>query len=557
MNEPPRKRRRTSSLAPASTPGDDTLQRAADFNSPLKQPPRRRSFTSPTKASLARFNPNLLQQQPSYQDERTTEEEKQGTRAGEIRRETVEGEERSEAEAAPRAQQEGAVKAKTPSHLALPRRPKPNASARRSLHLPLLREEDESDLGPASSPSAMLPEERRPGVLFSSPIKPPRKKARADSSTLEFARPETRKRRSPSAVAGAEVKGRHGTPESRRKKQQLEPDPVLEAKEREKEALLRELHGLEDDVERATQKLQKLQDPKTPEILNVFERDQIMYACLKLMANTLEITTDIARSLLTKLTRPADAPPEPEQAPISNLLNSFLPFTVSAIAPPNPAEQEEEYIPSHKPLQLEDPLPYLSFFTPFKFESTISIPSISNREDTNPDANPLHQKHIISIAGPQKLFAAKLDMIVDTETHTVVSLSVPVLSYWAERELGTFIQRKAEEKDLGCVTWAMSSYWMLAVKRAGCWHKCASAHPELVPAHKSSERGPANTGGMSRKDMLSWLGKDELVLENQHVRLKVTWGIGFDWTGEAESTVGVEYAVPSICESLNLPAACE
>lgn len=47
MNEPPRKRRKTSS--PPQAP-----------SSPLRKPPRRPSFASPTKASLARDYPNLL-----------------------------------------------------------------------------------------------------------------------------------------------------------------------------------------------------------------------------------------------------------------------------------------------------------------------------------------------------------------------------------------------------------------------------------------------------------------------------------------------------------------
>ena len=47
MDEPPRKRRKTSS--PVRPP-----------SSPLRKPPRRPSFASPTKASLARNYPNLL-----------------------------------------------------------------------------------------------------------------------------------------------------------------------------------------------------------------------------------------------------------------------------------------------------------------------------------------------------------------------------------------------------------------------------------------------------------------------------------------------------------------
>lgn len=63
MNEPPRKRRKTSSPPQAQS-------------SPLRKPPRRPSFASPTKTSLARNYPNLLLSRTPPRDEfrpRTTQ----------------------------------------------------------------------------------------------------------------------------------------------------------------------------------------------------------------------------------------------------------------------------------------------------------------------------------------------------------------------------------------------------------------------------------------------------------------------------------------------------
>lgn len=44
------------------------------------------------------------------------------------------------------------------------------------------------------------------------------------------------------------------------------------------------------------------------------------------------------------------------------------------------------------------------------------------------------------------------------------------------------------------------------------------------------------------------LGRDTLVLQDAHVVLKLSWRIGFDWTGEAESNVAVEPAFPRVCK---------
>lgn len=53
---------------------------------------------------------------------------------------------------------------------------------------------------------------------------------------------------------------------------------------------------------------------------------------------------------------------------------------------------------------------------------------------------------------------------------------------------------------------------------------------------------------MSRKELARNLGRDILVLESRHVLLKISWKIGFDWTGEAGSEIWVEPAYPRVCE---------
>lgn len=70
MDEPPRKRRKTSSPIRAPT-------------SPLRKPPRRPSFASPTKASLARSYPTLLPTRtPPSKDVRVPEQKAPVSSAG-------------------------------------------------------------------------------------------------------------------------------------------------------------------------------------------------------------------------------------------------------------------------------------------------------------------------------------------------------------------------------------------------------------------------------------------------------------------------------------------
>jgi len=136
------------------------------------------------------------------------------------------------------------------------------------------------------------------------------------------------------------------------------------------------------------------------------------------------------------------------------------------------------------------------------------------------------------------------------------------ISPWAERELGTFIRSKAQERDLGNASWAMDSYWEIAKKRAQHWHKCETAFAHLLVgrtaedtenAQSRQQSKPANT--ITRKDLSRNLGRDTLVLQDKHVLLKLNWQIGFDWTGEAESDIGVEAAFPKVWSETDGSAA--
>lgn len=123
------------------------------------------------------------------------------------------------------------------------------------------------------------------------------------------------------------------------------------------------------------------------------------------------------------------------------------------------------------------------------------------------------------------------------------------LPFWAERELGTFIRSRAKEQNLGVVCWAIDSFWDIVTKRAAYWHKCEIAFAHLLPGRTATgteNYQPLNAKPViSRKDLGRHLGRDVLFLQDKHVLLKINWRVLFDWTGEAESNVDVECAVPS------------
>jgi hypothetical protein len=191
-------------------------------------------------------------------------------------------------------------------------------------------------------------------------------------------------------------------------------------------------------------------------------------------------------------------------------------------------------------------------FTSLNFSTQLSLP----RGKIFPTSRRVHQKHTIDIVGPQKLLKAQVSLTIDALANETIEMQLVRISPWAERELGTFIRAKAQERDLGNASWAMDSYWEIAKKRAQHWHKCETAFAHLLVGRTAEDKEnaqPAKT--ITRKDLSRHLGRDTLILQDEHVLLKLNWRISFDWTGEAESDVSVEAAFPQVWSETDSSAA--
>ena len=163
-------------------------------------------------------------------------------------------------------------------------------------------------------------------------------------------------------------------------------------------------------------------------------------------------------------------------------------------------------------------------------------------------------------------------MTVDTKRERISHLSIDSLPAWTEAELGAWIrlpslQGGPTENDVSSICWAMGSYWDLAVKRAKCWAKCQDAFPHLfadlpVRTGLRAEEAPT-TGSDDDEDAAAvesskvqpkpqkirpHLGRRTLAMRKDGVLLEIRWTVSFDWTGEAESEVCVDYDCPQSCK---------
>ncbi|KAF2852902.1 hypothetical protein T440DRAFT_22948 [Plenodomus tracheiphilus IPT5] len=490
MDEPARKRRRTNS------PEERDRQ-----SSPLKKPPRRPSFASPTKASLARNYPDLLRATSAASPGRRANGRSETTARGQQARQPVpdETEDRNTVFRAAKS---------------LKRSP-----------IPIFTQDDAEPELPATPSTQGLEEQddSRRGLPYSSPSRRPlRVKEPVKQSPLKPRAPSVLNNGLSQAIEDGPATQDNIADVAQRREP---PDPELEKRKQEKARLQREVKQLEAQVSRCTEEIVKEQQ-RAPE---------------------LSLQSSERGNLLTFVTKISSADAEQNQPiPVSSLLCSFLPFSALSIPRPRPMEPERP-LPSHRPVQVADPMAYLEMFTSLKFSTQLSLP----RGKVFPSSNRVHQKHTIEIAGPQRLLTAQISTLIDALANEIIDLRILRISPWAERELGVYIRDKAEAQDLGNVCWAIDSYWELAKKRAQYWHKCETGFARLIAGHASEDaenmaqqKRPNQV--MARRDLNRHLGRDTLVLQDKHVLLKLKWRIGFDWTGEAESEITVEPAFPQV-----------
>ncbi|KAH4939245.1 hypothetical protein HBI67_064850 [Parastagonospora nodorum] len=509
MDEPARKRRRTNS------PTDRE-------SSPLRKPARRPSFASPTKASLARNYPNLLPSRPTSAGSPSRPSRGKQARAyvlGETDMQEALGRELAQWDGS------GGTSPNVPN--ATPRARKTGIKSTPRSQRTVAEEEEEEEEEPElpTTPSQRGLEELdgpRRGVLFSSPSKrPPRAKDPVKQSPLRPKAPPVQVTSPAHHLEDGPVDAKMNP-----RPKKMEPlDLEVEKRKQEKAKLERELAELEVQVTRCTEEIVKEQQRGPTEALRSADRTDLQDFITKVSG----ANADVEAAL-----------------PVSSLLCSFLPFSTMPIRQPR-SKVPEKPVPSHQPVELADPLPYLEMFTSFKVTTQLGL----SRGKILPSSKRVHQKHTIDIVGPQKLLTAQISVVIDTLANEIIDMHILRLSPWAERELGTFLRKRVEQRDLGNACWAIESYWNIAQKRAQHWHRAEQTFSHLLAGHSSEDtentRPKANPDTkISRRDLNRHLGRDSLILQDKHVLLKLNWRIGFDWTGEAESQVTVEPAFPSV-----------
>ncbi|KAK2067284.1 hypothetical protein P8C59_001040 [Phyllachora maydis] len=290
------------------------------------------------------------------------------------------------------------------------------------------------------------------------------------------------------------------------------------------------------------------------------------------------------------------------QAPSSSSLPSLF------SAPTEAKADEADVALSHHPIPMTaaEALPYVQALTPLTFGS-----SISTLPPDPGEASSLRQRHVISVASSAPwagLFAARIELTVDTGNHSVAQLRVPRLDPAATAELHPLVEvlcgdgggNSALARNVNVLTWAMGTWLRSAVRRAEVWRRLDAELGseeklrELVAGmrtRKRRRRGRARPGGRKgsqkpavgeekdgeeeeeeeeeekgrkagsgTQDLLPYMGRTAMEFEiatrqddggrpgdgdADRARVRLQWKMEFDWAGEVRNKIGVLVGAPA------------
>ncbi|QPG94264.1 hypothetical protein C2857_005549 [Epichloe festucae Fl1] len=249
----------------------------------------------------------------------------------------------------------------------------------------------------------------------------------------------------------------------------------------------------------------------------------------------------------------------------------ILPFGPSKLIPQQgDSGGEEQDIKSHHPVQMsaEDELPFLQLFSPFSATSQVSVlPAVPNQ--------PIRQRRQITLRSRDVpgLFTARVDMVVNAMNLNILALKIPALEPSARPELGAFVDKicngdcnRSMHHNIGIISWAMGEWYRLAVQRARFWSQLEqnlTAKGDYLSsiAQMREPSGEQNDSDLDthdealdrcdKADLLRFMDQRSYEIPiptateaGPEATIRLEWNIRLDWTGEAQSKMGLFLGVP-------------
>lgn len=263
---------------------------------------------------------------------------------------------------------------------------------------------------------------------------------------------------------------------------------------------------------------------------------------------------------------------------------AFLPFAGRpapiVIDRSNDDDDDAVKVKSHHPVLMsaEEELPFLQLFSPFNVSAHLSMLPAEGEDRRQQHTINMTSRHVPG------LFHARIEVVTDPVKLRILSLKVQALDPTARPELESFLEKVCSGKcnrsmqvNCGIVTWAMAEWLRVAEHRARFWSqlqrelgsKASLAAMTRNARSKKYRRGrdeddPWADGDSSIEtaDLFALIGRQTLDVDvpsqdgSDHVAtVRLSWKIGFDWTGEAQSKVSALTSLPGKCKYItNIPS---
>ncbi|KAF7552776.1 hypothetical protein G7Z17_g4077 [Cylindrodendrum hubeiense] len=518
MEESAPKRRRTSPRTSLDIPGESTTPTSPDTAAAARR--KRPSFASPTKASLARHDPEILERRRSASPQKSPNARR--TLPQPPRDEPVEQSpsellamrlansvlasdvgRTDDAEPTPdtgrsirRAIGGMALAARRtpnrPNPRPLPppasddeedanpflgrvlrRSPQPNAPGLPSASMPGSEPELESEIPEPELPPSVpdVVSSTPPRGIHSSPLRW-REKSKPKSSPLKQPPVRISENQSfPSKSISRPLFGREGARATApveepvanpRKPRVFDPNAT---KKEERDALRKEIEELRRDLGTAQTENQRIRVmQKSGRVLAPSDPDKVIDLVQRQhVAEDSRSRLTSSQQLVKMALNPIGLLPFGKPPPSAPLLSS------------NKEEEEREdiNIRSHHPVPMTaaEELPYLELFSPFSLTSSLSVLP-------KEPGQPLRQVHSITLRSRESpgIFTARIEMMVSAMDLTILDLKVVALEPAAKAELGPFIEKicagdcnRTMERNVGILSWAMGEWIRVAMERAVFW----------------------------------------------------------------------------------------
>ncbi|KAL4787545.1 hypothetical protein BJX76DRAFT_299794 [Aspergillus varians] len=237
---------------------------------------------------------------------------------------------------------------------------------------------------------------------------------------------------------------------------------------------------------------------------------------------------------------------------ISSLISTLLPFGTKRPLKPRRLPPELNPFALDQNAQADS---YLSALAPLKITASSNIASISK-------SGHFLERHQIVLSAPRPFPASLYKIFVsyetNLETQSLASLSASVdertldyLQQWVNKRL----ENPLLKLDVSGLCWGINRYWEALVSRAQIWAQIEDQHPGIIRGrNKSTDSGKANDmdlhteGVITTSDMrriLPHLERTSILFESKRKALEVLLSCELtidEWTGEPE-------LAPTICVS--------